>query len=373
MYVRILSLVRKELLHIVRDRRTLAVMFLMPAIQLLLMGYAATTDIELLRTAVLDRDRSAASRELIEAYQASSYFDIVATVGSEADLRQMVDAGKVRAGLIVPPGYGKDIVGEGGAEVAFVLDGSDPSVASTVFAASQSVGQAHSLRILEQAAGVDLERMPGVEVRPRVWYNPEMKSANFMVPGIMGMVLYLLTALFTAMAIVRERERGTIEQLIVTPIRSGELIVGKVIPYAFVAFACVVEVLVLGVYWFGVPIRGSLGLLLGLSGLFLLTSLGLGIFVSSVSNTQQEAMLLTFMTMLPSIFLGGFFFPIEAMPMWLQVITYAVPLRYILVVLRGIILKGVGLRILLPEVAAMTAFGIFIMALAASRFRKRLA
>ena len=175
------------------------------------------------------------------------------------------------------------------------------------------------------------------------------------------------------MAIVRERERGTIEQLIVTPIRSGELIVGKVIPYAFVAFACVVEVLVLGVYWFGVPIRGSLGLLLGLSGLFLLTSLGLGIFISSVSNTQQEAMLLTFMTMLPSIFLGGFFFPIEAMPMWLQVITYAVPLRYILVVLRGIILKGVGLRILLPEVAAMTAFGIFIMALAASRFRKRLA
>jgi ABC-2 type transport system permease protein len=209
-------------------------------------------------------------------------------------------------------------------------------------------------------------------VRPRVWYNPEMKSANFMIPGIMGLILYFMTCLFTAMAIVREREQGTIEQLIVTPIKPLELIVAKVAPYVFVAFFDVLEILVIGVFWFGVPIKGSLGLLLGLSALFLLTSLGIGIFISSVANTQQEAMMLAFLTMFPSIFLGGFFFPIEAMPGWLQAITYVVPLRYMLVVIRGIILKGVGLQILLQEVIALVIFGLVIVLLAASRFRKQL-
>jgi ABC-2 type transport system permease protein len=188
----------------------------------------------------------------------------------------------------------------------------------------------------------------------------------------MGMLLYFFTALFTSMSIVREREQGTIEQLIVTPIKPLELIVGKIAPYVFVAFFDVLEVLAIGVFWFGVPIRGSLGLLLGLSALFLLTSLGIGIFISSVANTQQEAMLLAFLTMFPSVFLGGFFFPIEAMPGWLQVITYVIPLRYMLVVIRGIILKGVGLQILRQEVAALGIFGVAIMLLAAARFRKRL-
>ena len=220
--------------------------------------------------------------------------------------------------------------------------------------------------------GIDPDDLPGVQVRPRVWYNPEMKSANFMIPGLMGMLLYFFTALFTSMSIVREREQGTIEQLIVTPIKPLELIVGKIAPYVFVAFFDVLEVLAIGVFWFGVPIRGNLGLLLGLSALFLLTSLGIGIFISSVANTQQEAMLLAFLTMFPSIFLGGFFFPIEAMPGWLQAITYVIPLRYMLVVIRGIILKGVGLQILRQEVIALSIFGVAIMLLAAARFRKRL-
>jgi ABC-2 type transport system permease protein len=193
-----------------------------------------------------------------------------------------------------------------------------------------------------------------------------------MIPGIMGMILYFLTALFTSMSIVREREQGTIEQLIVTPIRPLEMIVGKVVPYVFIAFFDVLEVLAIGVFWFGVPIRGNLELLLGLSALFLLTSLGIGIFISSLANTQQEAMLLTFLTMFPSIFLAGFFFPIEAMPGWLQVVTYIIPLRYMLVVIRGIILKGVGLQILRQEVIALIVFGVAIMLLAAARFRKKL-
>jgi ABC-2 type transport system permease protein len=347
-------------------------MFMMPIIQLVLLGYAATTDIEHLRTAVADGDRSAASRELIDAYRASNYFDVIQYVGSERELEHLIDSSQVKAGLIIPAGYAQAVASGEQAQIAFVIDGSDPSVANTVFAASQSVGQAQSLRIMERMMGIDPDDLPGVQVRPRVWYNPEMKSANFMIPGLMGMVLYFLTALFTSMSIVREREQGTIEQLIVTPIRPLELIVGKIVPYVFIAFISVLEVLAIGVFWFGVPIKGSLGLLLGLSALFLLTSLGIGIFISSVANTQQEAMLLTFLTMFPSIFLAGFFFPIEAMPKWLQVITYIVPLRYMLVVIRGIIVKGVGLQILRQEVLALAIFGIAIMLLAATRFRKKL-
>jgi ABC-2 type transport system permease protein len=370
--LRTFSLIRKEFLHILRDPRTLAVMLLIPIIELVLLGYAATTDIEHLRTAILDGDKSSGSRELIEAYRASNYFDIVLYVASEQQLEHIVDSGQVRAGLIIPAGYGEELSTGGQAQVSFVIDGSDPSVANTVFAASQSVGQAHSMRIVERTMGIDPNDMPGVQVRPRVWYNPEMKSSNFMIPGLIGLILYFLTALFTAMSIVREREQGTIEQLIVTPIKPLELVVAKVFPYVFIAFFDVLEVLAIGVFWFGVPIRGSLGLLLGLSALFLLTSLGFGIFISSIANTQQEAMLLAFLTMLPSIFLGGFFFPIEAMPGWLQVITYVVPVRYMLVIIRGIILKGVGLQILLQEVIALVIFGIAIMLLAATRFRKRL-
>jgi ABC-2 type transport system permease protein len=370
--LRTLSLIRKEFLHIIRDPRTLFVMFMMPVIQLVLLGYAATTDIEHLRTAVADGDKSEASRELINAYQASNYFDIALYVESEKELEYLVDAGQVKAGLIIPAGYGEEVASGEQTQVAFVIDGSDPSVANTVLAASQSVGQAQSMRIMERTTGIDPEDLPGVQVRPRVWYNPEMKSANFMIPGLMGMILYLLTALFTSMSIVREREQGTMEQLIVTPIKPLELIIGKITPYVFIAFISVLEVLAIGVFWFGVPIKGNLGLLLGLSALFLLTSLGIGIFISSVANTQQEAMLLVFLTMFPTIFLAGFFFPIEAMPGWLQALTYIVPLRYMLVIIRGIILKGVGLQILRQEVIALIIFGIAITLLAATRFRKNL-
>jgi ABC-2 type transport system permease protein len=370
--LRTLALIRKEFLHILRDRRTLAVMVLMPIIELVLMGYAATTDLEHLRTAVVDHDKSEASRNLIEAYRSSNYFDIDHHLESERHLERLIDSGQVWAGLVIPAGYGEEVSGGGKAQVGFVIDGSDPSVASTVFSAAQSVGQAHSTEIAQRQLGLDPEAMPGVTVRPRVWYNPEMRSANFMIPGIIGIVLYFLTALFTSMSIVREREQGTIEQLIVTPVKSLEMVIGKVIPYVFIAFFDVLEVLAIGVFWFGVPIQGNLGLLLELSALFLFTSLGIGIFISSVSNTQQEAMMLTMLTMLPSIFLSGFFFPIEAMPGWLQGITFLIPLRYMLVVLRGIVVKGVGLEILYWQVIALGIFGMGVMLLAASRFQKRL-
>ena len=370
--LRMLTVARKELFHIVRDRRTLAVMFLIPIVQLFLLGYAATTDIEHLLTAVVDADRTVQSRELVEAYKASNYFDIVSYVDSEEDLARLVDRGTIRAGLIIPTGYGAAVVAGETGSVAFVVDGSDPTIANAVLSSAQSVGQAQSARIIEQRLGISPEDMMAVDVRSRVWYNPEMKSANFMIPGLIGMILFMLTTMLTALAIVREREHGTIEQLMVTPIRPIELVVGKLIPYIAVAFFDVLEVLAIGVFWFGVPIHGSLALLLALSAVFLMTSLGVGIFISTVANTQQEAMLSVWLILLPSIFLAGFFFPAEAMPAALQWISYMVPLRYMIVIMRGIIVKGVGLEVLAGQVGALLIFGVVIMAFAATRFHKRL-
>jgi ABC-2 type transport system permease protein len=370
--LRTLTVARKELFHIVRDRRTLAVMFLIPIVQLFLLGYAATTDIEHLLTAVVDADRTSQSRELVEAYKASNYFDIVSYVDSEEDLASLVDRGVIRAGMIIPAGYGAAVVAGETGSVAFVVDGSDPTIANAVLSSAQSVGQAQNTRIVEQRLGISPEDMMAVEVRSRVWYNPEMKSANFMIPGLIGMILFMLTTMLTALAIVREREHGTIEQLMVTPIRPIELVVGKLLPYIAVAFFDVLEVLAIGVFWFGVPIHGSLALLLALSAVFLMTSLGVGIFISTVTNTQQEAMLSVWLILLPSIFLAGFLFPAEAMPAALQWISYLVPLRYMIVIMRGIIVKGVGLEVLAGQVGALLVFGIVIMAFAATRFHKRL-
>ncbi|RME39744.1 MAG: ABC transporter permease, partial [Thermoflexia bacterium] len=330
------------------------------------------TDIRHLRTAVLDADRTVQSRDLIAAYRASNYFDIVATVGSEEELAYLMDRGAVRAGLLIPAGFGADVAAGRQATIAVVIDGSDPNVANTVFAASQQVGLAHSLRFLERRIGASAATMTLLEVRPRVWYNPQMRSANFVIPGLVAMILFLLTSMFTALSIVRERERGTIEQLMVTPIRPIEMVVGKIMPYVGVAFFDILEVLAIAVFWFRVPIHGSLLLLLALLALSMITSLGIGIFVSSVASTQQEAMLLVWLMILPSIFLSGFFFPIEAMPKALQAVSYVVPLRYMLVIIRGIILKGVGLRILAEQVVALAVFGVGIMVVAAARFRKRL-
>lgn len=372
MWVRVLSIIRKEFLHIIRDPRTLAVMFLIPVIQLLLLGYAATTDVKHLPTAVWDQDRSARSRKLIEAYRASDYFDIVLWVDDESEMARAVDGGAVRAGILIPAGYEAGLARGEKVKVGFIIDGSDPTVATTALSAAQGVGQTQSLEFLKATLGGRLEAAPGIEVHPRVWYNPSMESANFMVPGLIGVILSLLTMMLTAMSIVREREQGTIEQLIVTPIRPLELIVGKVAPYVLIAFWDLLEILFIGVWWFDVPIHGSVSLLLGLSSIFLLTSLGLGILISTVAKTQQEAMMLTYFIMLPSIFLSGYFFPVEAMPVVLQMVSRAIPLTYILIIVRAIILKGVGFEVLQGDVMALTAFGAVVVVLAATRFRKRL-
>lgn len=372
---RLISLIRKEFIQILRDPRTLVLVMVIPVMQLFLLGYAATNDVRNVPLAVYNQDRGPASRELLDAYRAADYFRVTYEVYSEAALRRLIDGGQARAGLMIPPDYSQKILSQGSAAVAFILDGSDPTVASTSLSAALLIGQQHATQIMVErlaSRGFSMTVQLPIEIRSQVLYNPDLISAYFMIPGMIGMILYALTSILTATAIVRERERGTIEQLIVTPIRPWELMVGKLLPYVILAFLNTFEVLLLGHYWFKVPVRGDLGLIVGTSGLFLMSSLGIGLLASTIANTQQEAMLIVWMTLLPSLFLSGFFFPLEAMPKVLQWISYIFPLRYYLVTIRSLMLKGVGIGPIQEQVIALAIFGVGIMGVAARRFRKRL-
>lgn len=283
---RLASIIRKEFIQITRDKRTLIIILIIPIMQLFLLGYSATSDVRNVPLAVFDQSHSPEARALLDAYRAADYFRIAFAVGSEEELRVLIETGQARAGLIIPPDYAQRLA-EGSAQVAFILDGSEPSVASTALSAAILVGQSHATQILSERlarSGQNFSLQPPVEVRTTVWYNPDLISAYFMIPGVIGMILFAITSILTATAIVRERERGTIEQLIVTPIRPWELVVGKILPYAILAFVNTLEVLAIGHWWFGVPIRGDLGLILALSGLLLLSGLGIGLFASTIAR-----------------------------------------------------------------------------------------
>ena len=371
---RLMSIIRKEFIQIFRDPRTLVLIILMPIMQLFLLGYAATTDVKNISLAVWDQSQSPQSRALLDAFRAANYFSIDYSVYSDQEYKDLIESGRIRAALIIPPDYEVRLL-EGKAQVSLVLDGSDATVGGTALSTAKLIGQSYATKVLtEQAAltGRSSSFTPPLEVRTQVWYNPDLIAAYFNVPGVIGMILYFITALLTASSIVRERERGTIEQLIVTPIRSWELVVGKILPYSILAFIDTLEILVIGHWWFKVPIRGDLGLVFALSGLFLLSSLGIGLFASTIANTQQEAFITVMVTMLPSIFLSGFFFPIEAMPQFLQWVSAIVPLRYYLVIIRALLLKGVGAAALQSEIIALSIFAVVIMGAASVRFRKRL-
>ena len=259
--------------------------------------------------------------------------------------------------------------------MAIILDGSDPAIAATALSAAKLIGQNYSTKVMEQKfnrSGNGNGIQFPVDVRTTVWYNPDMISAYFMIPGVIGMILFAITAILTATAVVRERERGTIEQLIVTPIRSWELVLGKILPYTILALFDTLVILFIGHYWFHVPIRSSLLLIIAISALFLLSGLGIGLLASTIANTQQEAMLSVWMVLLPSIFISGFFFPLEAMPPFLQGVSYFIPLRYYLSIMRVLLLKGVGLKTITNDTISLTVFGVLIMTIAARRFKKRL-
>ncbi len=374
MGLRLMSIIRKEFLQIRRDPRTLILVVFMPIMQLFLLGYAATTDVKNVSLAVWDQNRTPQSRELLDAFAAANYFRINYTVGSDAEYRDLIERGLARAVLIIPADYDRRLA-EGTAQVSIVLDGSDAIVGSSALSTARLIGQAYATQVMDEQVALTgrVESLtPPLEVRTQVWYNPDLVSAYFNIPGVIGMILSFITALLTATAVVRERERGTIEQLIVTPIRPWELVVGKILPYVILAFVNVVEVLIIGHWWFGVPVRGDLGLIFVLSGLFVLSSLGIGLFASTIANTQQEAVLTVMTTLLPTVFLSGFFFPIDAMPQFLQAVSYLIPLRYYLVIIRSLLVKGVGFSALETQTAALAVFAILIMGAAAARFRKRL-
>src|SRR5512140_25162 len=372
---RLFSIIRKEFIQILRDKRTLVIILIIPIIQLFLLGYSATSDVRNVPLAVFDQCRCSASRSLLDAYRAANYFKLAYEAGSEDEIRGLIEQGKARAGIIIPPDYNVRLA-QGDATVAFILDGSDATAGSSAYAAATLVGQAQATRLMFQKlerSGLNTGSLrPPLQVSTNVWYNPDLVSSYFMIPGVIGMILYAITSILTATAVVRERERGTIEQLIVTPIRPWELVVGKILPYVILAFIDTLEVLAIGHWWFGVPVRGDLSLILACSGLLLLSGLGIGLFASTIANTQQEAMLTVWLTILPSIFLSGFFFPLEAMPQVLQWVSYAVPLRYYLIIIRALLIKGVGAGPIWIEILALALFGVFIMTFASLRFRKRL-
>jgi len=371
---RLISIIRKEFIQLFRDKRLLALILILPLVELFLLGYAATNEVRNIPVAVFDQSHSPEGRALLDAYRASDYFMLAHSVNSDAELRQLIEKGQAGVGLVIPPDYATRLQ-EGKAQVAFILDGSDPSMATTALSAAQLIAQSHATRLLAEKlarSGVNLKLQPPVDLRTTVWYNPDMVSAYFMIPGVIGMILFAITAILTATSVVRERERGTIEQLIVTPIRPWELMVGKILPYVFLSLFDTFAVIAVGHFWFGVPVRGSLVLIALLSALFLLSGLGIGLFASTIANTQQEAMLTVFMTLLPAIFLSGFFFPLQNMPRFLQWISYFIPLRYFLKIIRVLLLKGVGIESIKGDVIALAVFGIMIMGAAARRFRKRL-
>ncbi len=371
---RLLSIIRKEFIQIFRDPRTLALIIVMPIIQLFLLGYAATTNVKNIPIAVWDQSRSPESRALLDAFRAADYFRIDYDVHSEEEIRTLVEQGDARGALVIPPDYARKLL-EGNAQVSMILDGSDATVGATALSTAKLIGQSYSIKVLsDQAAlqGRATAVQPPLEVRTQVWYNPDLLSAYFMIPGVTGMILYAIMSMLTATAVVRERERGTIEQLIVTPIRSWELVLGKVMPYVILGFWDLIEILVIGHLWFNVPVRSDLALIFATAGLLLLSSLGIGLFASTIANTQQEALLTVFVTILPGVFVSGFLFPLEAMPRFLQIVSYAIPLRYYLVIIRSLMIKGVGFAELQTEIISLALFGIIIMGAAALRFRKRL-
>lgn len=354
----------KELLQLRRDPRILAVLFIAPVVQLTILGYAATTDVKLVELAICDLDRTAASRGLAEDFTASTYFRRVATVDAQDALDPWLASGKARVAVTIPAGFSADRAAGRTGRVQVVADGSDAMVGT--------LGLAYAQGVLQAAAEMEGARLP-LELRPNVLYNPDLVSRYFMVPGVLALIILIMTMMLSSMAIVRETEIGTMEQLLVTPLTPSAVIAGKLVPYALVGVVEFLTALAVVLFWFEVPLRGSFWILALLTAPFIICCLGLGLLVSTLSRTQQQAMMIsTFVFMLPQIYLSGFVFPIQNMPPIFQWITYAVPLRYYVIVLRGIFLKGVGLDVLWPQGLAMLGLGALILALARLRFRRRL-
>lgn len=355
----------KETLQIIRDRRTLGLMLVLPVVQLMLFGFAVGTTVAHISTVVVDQSRDPESRDLITALVNTTYFDITTYVDTPLEARQAIDAGRSKVAIIIAPNFAADLRGGRGAQAQILIDGSDPNIAQTALFAAQSVGQARSAR----TPG----RVPAsLDLRPTVLYNPSLEATRNFVPGLIGLILQLVTVILTSSTIVRERERGTFEQLIVTPVSRWELLLGKLAPYLVVSFWNTGVILVLGYLVFGVEVIGSITLLMFLSAIFLTGSLGLGLLISAVSSTSAQAMQASLFTALPAFILSGFIFPTDSMPPLMRALGYLLPLTYFLRIIRGIAMKGIGFMQLLDAIVPLTVLSVGIFLLSLTRFRKTL-
>lgn len=374
---RIIAIGKKEFLHVLRDQRSLLIIILFPVFMLLLFGYAISLDVQHLPTAFLDLDRTNESRELISRFISSKYFNLSQNLSDERMAAKMLDSGQVKVFVKIPPDYSAQLKVQRKPQLQVIVDGSDPTVASVALGYisniiadySQELIQANLMKMGVNTAAL---KMP-VRVETRVWYNPELRSLNFFVPGLLVIILMMLTATSTSLIIVNEKERGSIEQLIASPLSSLEIILGKVVPYIIISFLDVILVVAVAALVFKVPIHGSLFLLFSISLVFLLSTLGIGIFISTIARKNEEAMMLSsILIILPTIMLSGFIFPISSMPPAVQLFTYFIPARYFLSVVRSIFLKGVGLGFIWPDVAMLSLFMLVIIVGSALNFKKKM-
>jgi ABC-2 type transport system permease protein len=370
---RLRAVVLKEVRQVRRDPFSLMMLIALPAFMLVLYGFALNFDVNHVRLAVQDRDRSTASRELLASFTHSSYFDLVATPAAGEDVDALLERRVAWAVLVIPEGYGRDLAAGRAAPVQFLLDGADSTTALTVLGYARALVSEQNASLVEDAlARQGRRRELPLALEPRILFNPELESTQFLVPGLIGFLLMLTAVLSTALSVVREKERGTMEQLRIAPLRTWELILGKTIPYLGISLVATLIILVAARALFGVEIRGShLDLLVAVL-LYLFGALGFGLLISTIANTQALAFQAGLIaSMLPAILLSGFIFQIRIMPVWLQVVTYLVPARYFLVILRGIILKGEGLATYWPQVTALVLYGVATVALASLRLARR--
>ena len=375
MLERLKAMLIKEFIQVLRDPRMRFVVFVIPAVQTVIFGYAVNTDVRHVATAIYDLDNTSYSRELTDRFIKSGYFELQERVTDEKRARELVDRGEVKAVLRMNHGFGEQLARGRGGTVQLILDGTDSNTAGIVLNYAATIVSTYSTQLQQDAASRAAGRpvqLRGVELSSRAWYNENLESRNFYVPAVITNIVFIITMLLSSMAVVREKEIGTIEQVIVTPIGKGEFILGKTIPFILIGFIDVALVSLVAVFWFDVPLRGSIPLLFGATALFLMSSLGIGLLISTISRTQQQAMMSAFFVIFPAMLLSGFAFPIESMPQAVQWLTYLNPMRFFLVIIRSIFQKGVGMEILWPQLLALSLIGVSILSCAVLRFKKTL-
>lgn len=365
----------KELLQVKRDKKMLVIIFMAPILQLIFLGYAANMDVNIVHTTIYDQDKTETSRNFIERLVETGYFKIDYYAKNYEEITDLLEDGKTLVAIVIPKDFEKKINRRETTQLQTLFEGSDASKASMALGYIQGVSTRFSQNLIMETKdklGMKISLSGSLTPEVRVWYNPEMKSRIFMVPGILGLVLMISTISLMSMAIVREREIGTMEQLIVTPIKKYQLLVGKLIPFTMIGFVILLIVMIIMTQWFGITVRGNVLFLLFAAFLFILSNLGIGLFISTVSKTQQQAMMASvFALMMPMIYLSGFAFPIENMPKFFQYITYAIPLRYFITIIRGVVLKGIGFSSLWMETLILFGMGVSILVLSANRFSKK--